>query len=92
MLLVRTTKGTNYIMGGVSSKAFAGYKSKDRDKRDYFIDWYLLAGMSDQPHDVESLLEDLEESDFREEGYDREDLKQGIRRLFEAGYIEEYRY
>ncbi len=92
MLVVRSTKGTNYIRsGGVSTKAFAGHRSEDIGKRNYFIDWYLLAGMSDQPHEVEELLEDFKESDFKEEGYNEEDLKRGVRRLFEARLIEEYR-
>ena len=92
MLVVRSSKGTSYIRsGGVSSKAFAGHKSKDPSKRDYFVDWYILAGMSDTPHEVEDLIEDFGESDFKEEGYTTKDIREGIRRLFEVGYIEEYK-
>ena len=90
MLLIRTTKGHKYI-AAKSSSAFTASLSKDQSKRDYFVDWYLLAGMSDGPNEDESLLEDFEESDFRDLGYNKEDLRRSMRRLFEAKLIEEYR-
>jgi len=77
MLIVRTREGTHYLKDKVYSL--------DREIR--WPDWYVLAGIDEaDPTDVDSLISD---ADTSYETISREQIKSAIRRLFEAGYIEQ---
>ncbi len=79
MDIVRTSKGVKYA---------SHLLDKGKGRRDW-VDWFVLAGLDiDFPQSTEEVLEEVTEgsSDITED-----ETRQSIRRLFEAGYIEEAR-
>ncbi len=92
MDLVRTKRGTRYMLNlrtdswaaARSGKKF--FTSGDPGREDMGLDYFLLVGMDElAPETVEDLLSDGNEDNR----ITMDELRSSLRRLFEAGYVEE---
>ena len=82
MDVIRTQKGTDYVNSLITSKS--SYDSLTKTQRH---DWVVLSGFREGVEDsVEEIIIDNENETW---GVTNDGLRRSIRRLFEAGYLEE---
>ena len=81
-----TRKGTIWL-NKYSEKVSRQSLDSSSDTNRY-SDWIILAGLDEvQRNDVEDVISDADR--FQSLNLTRDNLRQSIRRLFEAGYIQE---